>query len=214
MKTITKTKTTKTQSPESIKEIICAVIRVGRLANAVAFAKRAHRDAVIHPSQIRRRQIHQSTFLMAGYLYEAMQLIQDLTPKFGLAPHSLIFCCSKSIMDQKYREIITEFNFSPAFHQDIRSDRKLDELNPETFDLNALSVSCDASEEIAFLHYPVIYKFYTAIIAETDEGPVQPCPVHLFLKVDVTSVLNASSQQRSEFIRCTTRKLEGHTLGH
>ena len=36
MKTTTKTKITKVQSPESIKEDICAVIRVGRLANAIA----------------------------------------------------------------------------------------------------------------------------------------------------------------------------------
>ena len=103
---------------------------------------------MIHPLQIRRRQIHQSTFLLAGYLYEAMQLIEDLAREVALAPafSELLF---KSIMDQKYRDVLTEFNFSPAFHQDVRSDRKLDELDPDKFDLHALSMACHSSEDIS-----------------------------------------------------------------
>jgi hypothetical protein len=207
----TTTKITKVQSPESIKEDLCAVIRMGRLANAVAFAKRAHRDAVIHPLQIRRRQIHQSTFLLAGYLYEAMQLIEDLTPKYALSPAFSDLLLFKSIMDRKYRDILTEFNFSPAYHQDIRSDRKLDELDPDKFDLSALSAACYSSEDIAFLHYPVIYKFYTARIAEGMSDRYNREQFILFLKVDVIFCAERFLTAAGDFVRRTTRKLERNT---
>lgn len=206
MKTTTTTKTNSSLT-KRIKEDMCAVIRIGRLANALAFAKRAHRDAVIHPTSVRKRQTQQATYLLCGYLHAARLLVNDLTPRYGLTPEFSDLILFNAMTGQ-YRELLAEFDCSPSFHQESSPHRDIELLEIQLFDTNSLSAACHSSSDINYLHYPSITAFDLTTCIWNLKQEFNREQFFEFLRVQMLFLTERFLTAANHFIDETTQKIE------
>ena len=93
-----------------------ATLRIARLVNALTFCELAkqcrHED--INYTHFQRNY---TIWLMGGYLYEAVHLVDDLSANFGTSYHFRELMRFAASM-RPYRELLAEFNCSPGFTMD------------------------------------------------------------------------------------------------
>jgi hypothetical protein len=99
-----------------------SVMRVARMANALSFANEIYKSAKGVTDAKRRTllQLH-ATWLMGGYLYQAVHLVDDLSTQYG---RSARFRGLMRFAEEinGFREVFAEFNLSPAFSMDWGGD--------------------------------------------------------------------------------------------
>src|SRR5690606_8003602 len=71
---------------KNLHRLLTEMVRVGRIANSLAFAEPAYLHASRLPKHLRQQQLHHAALLLGGYLYEGIQLIDELMPEYGTAP--------------------------------------------------------------------------------------------------------------------------------
>src|SRR5688572_16842520 len=101
MKTTT-TKTSRLNLTKTQTEDLCAMIRLGRLANVIAFTRRAYLDAENLNPRLKDRQFVQGTFLLGGYLYEANYLLKDLRDAYGMQPYFADLLVLSAVLNQRH----------------------------------------------------------------------------------------------------------------
>lgn len=169
MRTIIKTQSTiTTPRTRRVRQDEAAIVRIGRLANAIAFAKYAYTEKYRDEDEMtRRRQVYQSMYLLGGYLFEAMRLVDELSTRYGNRPYFaelLVFGAATA----KDREIFTEFIFSPGFHLESSAKATEDALNTQELELNSVLACCSYSEENeAYFHS--VFAFDTQRLVEALE---------------------------------------------
>ena len=154
-------KTTKTSLSKLTKtetEDLCAMIRVGRLANVIAFTRRAYLDADNLNKRLRDRQQVQATILLAGYLYEANYMLAELREPYGMTAYFSDLLVLSNVLSQ-FHEILTTFSFSPAFHQDWQPQRTLADLERSQIDIESLRMDCYLGHNPGHLHFRQIMMF-------------------------------------------------------
>ncbi|MDI1240460.1 MAG: hypothetical protein PSX80_00900 [bacterium] len=96
--------------------------RVARMVNALTFALQNFESCDRFRDESRRalQGIH-SVWLLGGYLYEAVHLVDDLSTQFGReARFKRLDQFSRN--SRPYRELFAEFNLNPAFNMDWGGD--------------------------------------------------------------------------------------------
>src|SRR4030095_6412799 len=197
MKTTTKTKTSYSKQT---KEDLWAMIRVARLANVIAFTERAYLDAKFHDRGVKRRQFQQATFLLGGYIYEAVQLLNELKAKYTNAPFFSEFLVFLSKLRADC-DILVEFSYSPAFHQDWRSSKTLEALDWRELDLCSLAASClTEGYQPSDTYFPVTHQFDSDSIIESFKGNVPTDELNNFARYELHKLAERFLCGATEFI--------------
>lgn len=97
-------------------------VRVARMVNALTFALQSLKASAQY-SDLGRRQLQDvhSVWLLGGYLYEAIHLVDDLSSAYGRSPRfAKLDAFARNI--RPFREVIAEFNLNPSFTMDWGGD--------------------------------------------------------------------------------------------
>lgn len=95
-----------------------ALIKVGRVVNAVMFGFQCISDYMEDMSPVGRRQYNRAIFLTAGYMYEGLALVDSLKLKYV---NEVFFERLNNLTGDTYkrhRKIVQEIRHSVAFHLD------------------------------------------------------------------------------------------------
>ncbi len=195
--TTLRTKTTRQQE--------AAIVRVGRLANAIAFAKFAYQGNYDHLDECtRRRQVYQAMYLLGGYLFEAMRLVDELTKRYGNNPYFaelLVFGAATA----KYREIFTEFIFSPGFHLESTAKATEDALERQELALNSVLACCTLEPDDTYFHS--VFAFDTQRLVEALEKNYSYEQLYEFTIIEMPQIAERFLAGASQFIEGTAADL-------
>jgi hypothetical protein len=215
MKTTTKkTITTKTKPPitslndlnKTEQEDLCAMVRIGRLANVIAFTRRAFLDADNLNRRLKDRQQLQGTFLLGGYLYEVSCMLRDMLEPYGMQAYFSDLLILKDFL-QKRHEILTAFNFSPAFHQDWQASRTLRDLEKNTICVASLQLDCYLGENPGHLHFRQVIDFDTHNVIDDLLGPYDVEQLTSFMADEIHELSDAFLRGANSFIDGLSKKL-------
>lgn len=197
-------------------EDLSAVVRVARVANALSFADRATITGQL-PQHIAQRQQQQATFVIGGYLYDAIHLADELAETY--APMICFEGLLAFVMNaKKYRNIVAEFNFNPAFTLDWSGGVTREAVEEHYIDLESIEANCHR-RELGHVYFPAIHSLDQTILAEklakeiTEEGLVdfvrEVMPLLTFLFVDGAVEFVAGICRKLELRRMTERRRVG-----
>lgn len=100
-------------------EDFLAIVKVGRLVNAVAFGMQALHDYVDNNSPVGKRQRNRATFITGGYLYEGLELVASLRRHYHMEKYfdelKHLTYSEEYILE---RRILKEMRNIAAFHLD------------------------------------------------------------------------------------------------
>ena len=191
------------QIMDSPDENNTAVIRVARLANAIAFAERAYLDGLRDPKHVRARQTKHAMFLLGGYLYEAIHLVDQLADRYGR-----LQCFGRlmyfSALSRKAREIVAEFNFNPAFSLDWGGGTTKQQVGEDPIDVLDMQRQCHRCEQ-GHVFFPNVYKLDFDWLAKATEKTVSKADLSDTIKHDFPQLVQAYLQGAVEFVNIMTR---------
>ena len=103
-------------------EEITSKSRVARMVNALTFALQSHAVTPHLEDKAREAlQVVHSVWLLGGYLYEAIHLVDDLSTRHGKETRfKRLEQFARNI--RLYRELFAEFNLNPSFNMDWGGD--------------------------------------------------------------------------------------------
>ena len=93
-------------------------LRLTRLVNALTFCELIYRtrQPYLEQNYFRLQKAH-SVWLLGGYLYEALHLVDDLAENFGTSHHFRELMRFATFM-RPYRDVLAEMNQNPGFTMD------------------------------------------------------------------------------------------------
>ncbi len=95
-----------------------ALIKVGRVVNAVMFGFQCISDYIEDMSPVGRRQYNRAIFLTSGYMYEGLVLVDSLKLKYVKEKFFQRLNALTGVGYKRHRKIVQEIRHSVAFHLD------------------------------------------------------------------------------------------------
>jgi hypothetical protein len=213
MNTYTKTKTKKLPPITSLNDLnkteredLCAMIRIGRLANVIAFTRRAYLDAENLSRRLSDRQKTQATFLLGGYLYEANYLLNDLREPYGMTAYFSDLLILSGFLNAR-DEILTAFSFSPAFHQDWQPKRTMDELSRNTPCIDSLGMDCYLGHNPGHVHFRQVLNFDLHNVVDDLLAKYKVEELSTFMADELHELSDAFLRGANSFINGLTKKM-------
>jgi hypothetical protein len=168
---------TKKNLTRADQDDLSAIVRIGRLANAIAFADFILLNSSDLPIMVQRRQVCQAVFLLGGYLYEAVHLVDELLPRYGNLPGFADLLIFRSAMN-RHRDLLNEIAFSPGSHMESTDAKTKAMLDRHELDLCSLTAGCCiAPDEGIWLHAvfaldvePILEAHGKEVFASIDEA--------------------------------------------
>jgi hypothetical protein len=202
----TTTKTSQTTLNKTQREDLCAMVRIGRLANVIAFTRRAYLDADNLNRRLCDRQKSQATFLLGGYLYEANYLLNDLREPYGMQAYFGDLLILTGFLNARH-EILTAFSFSPAFHQDWQPKRTLEDLDKNTLDVESLNLDCYLGHNPDHLHFRQVLTFDTNNWMDQLLGKYDTDELCTFIADELHELSDAFLRGANAFIQGLSKKM-------
>lgn len=143
-------------------EEVAAIIRLGRVANALAFASYSP-DKELHISaEVRQRQFVFGSFLTAGYLLEAVRLIDNLAAKYSDVPEfEGLMTVALKVRD--WSELLGEFYRNPCFTMDPDGDITIAAVGQCYADIDGILASSQRGYSYEYHH--AVSKFDLDVLA-------------------------------------------------
>lgn len=186
-----------------------AMVRLARLSNAIAFTLQVQCDANSNPVRdIKDRQVYHSTFLLGGYLYEAIKVVEDLKSEYCRRVSFAGLWHLHNDLANKH-DVLAEMNFNIGYHHesDDRSTRKA--LAKMELPLTELKRSAFASMP-QWTYYPTAYMVDTSVLIESLSNRMTKQDVFRYLRYDLVNVAERFLRVSEIFIKDTSRRMLTH----
>lgn len=99
------------------------LIKLGRLLNAMMFAYRAFDDHKVNKSAVNQRQVRRAFFVLAGYLWEGIQLVKSDSFSNAYSSEESFFCKLRQASDvTDFCTALKKARNIAAFHMDHKDE--------------------------------------------------------------------------------------------
>lgn len=185
---------------------LAAIVKIARLANALAFAQRAYLDAVHHPTHIRRRQLHQATFLIGATLYRALRESAMASHLYGDRNY---FSGLKDFIKRtrEYEPVLKRLAESPAVTFETDAEATYPMLEQYFLDVADVSACCERWEP-GHLYFPAVHALDTEHFADDVAHILNGDQLYDFVKTMLSSLSDRFLSGSKQFLAGLARKAE------
>jgi len=185
---------------------LAAIVRIARLANALAFAQRAYLDAVHHPAHIRQRQMHHATFLIGATLYRALRDARLTGYTYGGRNY---FAGLEDFINRtrEYEPVLRRLAESPAVTLETDADATYPLLQRYFLDVQSVSACCERWEP-GHVYFPAVQAVDTECFADDVADKLDADQLYDFTKTMLGKMCSRFLKGAQQFLAGLSRKAE------
>jgi hypothetical protein len=182
-----------------------AMVRLARLSNAIAFTFQVQIDASSQPENIRNRQVYHSTFLLGGYLYEAIKVIEDLKRHYC---RRVCFAGLRQLHNDlvKNHDVLAEMNFNIGYHHEANDNSTRSVLRRMELPIAELKRSALAPAP-HLTYYPTAYMVDSNVLFDSLVGLMTKQQIAKYVRNDLDRIARRFLRVSETFIKEMSRQM-------